>query len=155
MAVMRRKDKEITDKKELEDILQQSLVCRVGFLDKKKPYIVPLNFGYMEGVLYFHCATKGKKIDCMKKNNTVCFEVDCGHDIHNTGIPCHWSSTYQSIIGYGTASLVKESVEKKEALRILIQHYAPGTNHDFTDKEAGLVTVFKIVITSMTGKKSL
>jgi nitroimidazol reductase NimA-like FMN-containing flavoprotein (pyridoxamine 5'-phosphate oxidase superfamily) len=152
---MRRKDKEITSRKELELILQKATICRIGLMDHAKPYIVPMNFGYKKGCLYFHSATSGKKIDIIQDNNTVCFEVDIDHDITNTGVPCNWSSKYQSVIGYGKAVLVEDIKEKREALTILIRHYEPGMSYQFSEERLRTVAVIKLIIESMTGKKSM
>ena len=152
---MRRKDKEITKHAELETILKEAKVCRLGILDAGIPYIVPVHYGYHQGQLYIHSATKGKKIDLLKKNPSVCFEVEIDHHIQNTGIPCNWSTSYKSIIGYGTASILKDFKEKKQGLGILINHYAPGTSYDFSKKNVNSVALIKITIEKMTGKQSI
>ncbi len=59
---MRRKEKEIADKSEIESIIRKSLVCRLGIVDAGLPYIVPLCFGYDNGALFFHSAKEGRKI---------------------------------------------------------------------------------------------
>lgn len=151
---MRRAEKEITNRRELETILSKATICRIGLLDHNIPYIVPLNFGYKNNCLYFHSAPEGKKIDLIRKKNNVSFEVDIGHGITNTGIPCNWSSTYKSIIGQGKARLLEDSAQKQEALNIIIDHYAPGTTYEFTEKNLRKVLIIKIDITHMTGKKS-
>ena len=152
---MRRKDKEIIDSSDLEDILQKAKVCHLGLLDSDIPYIIPVHYGYHMGHLYIHSAKEGKKIDLIKKNPKVCFEIELDHKIRNTGIPCNWSTTYKSIIGYGTASIITDIEEKKHSLGILIDHYSPGTIYDFTEKMIDDVTVIKISIDRMTGKQSL
>ena len=152
---MRRKDKEITNQSDLESILQKAQVCRLGLLDGNVPYIVPVHYGYKKGQIYIHAAKEGKKINLLKKNPKVCFEVELDHKIRNTGIPCKWSTTYKSIIGYGKASLLTDIEEKKLALGILIDHYAPGTIYDFSRRKVDGVAVIKITIDSMTGKQSL
>ena len=68
---MRRKDKEITDIKSIEKIIQKSKVCRLGLSLNDTPYIVPVCFGYRAKTLYFHSAQEGKKIDIIKKNKKL------------------------------------------------------------------------------------
>jgi nitroimidazol reductase NimA-like FMN-containing flavoprotein (pyridoxamine 5'-phosphate oxidase superfamily) len=63
---MRRQDKEITDPKKIEAVLKKAQVIHIAMLDGDRPYIVPLNFGYAENAIYFHCAREGKKIDLIK-----------------------------------------------------------------------------------------
>ncbi len=152
---MRRKDKEITNPSELEVILKKAKICRLGLLDVDVPYIVPVHYGYNNKNLYIHAAKEGKKIDLIKKNPKVCFEVELDHKIRNTGIPCNWSTSYKSIIGYGTASLITDMEEKKQSLGFLIDHYSPGTVYDFSKNMVESVAVIKIIIDNMTGKQSL
>ena len=75
---MRRKEKEITDRGEIEAIIHQSDVCRLAMADAGGHYIVPLNFGFSENSLYLHTAQKGRKIDILKKNPRVFFEFYLG-----------------------------------------------------------------------------
>ena len=151
---MKRKDKEITDRMEIESILSQARICRIGFSQNTKPYIVPMNFGYKDGYLFFHCAQEGMKIDIIKQNNNVCFEVDINHEITDTGIPCDWSTRYSSVIGFGKALLVKDPIEKKLALNVIVNHYSPKAKFKHSEEALNKVGIIKIEITSMTGKKS-
>ena len=56
---MRRKEKEIKDTAEIEEILSKAFVCRLGLCDNGRPYVVPLCFGYEDNALYIHCAKEG------------------------------------------------------------------------------------------------
>jgi hypothetical protein len=151
---MRRKEKAISDPEELQAIIQSSQVCRLALADHNTPYIVPMHFGMKDNTLYFHCAQKGRKLDIISRNPIVCFEIEGNLSIVNTGKPCNWSTSYASIIGYGTASLVTDPQQKKEALTIIVSHYAPDIVYEFQEKKVDEVAVLKVAITSMTGKKS-
>lgn len=151
---MRRKDKEITTLPDLENILMEATVCNLVIQDTPTPYIIPLHFGYKNHHLYIHSANEGKKIELLKKNPHVCFDIILDHKIHNTGIPCNWSTSYKSIIGYGNASFITDPDEKIRALDILIDHYSPGTIYDFPKENIDSVTIIDIKIDQMTGKQS-
>ena len=151
---MRRREKEISEKNKLEDILTKAQICRLGLLDHTLPYIVPLNFGYKDGCLYFHSASRGKKIDLLKLNPTVCFEIDIDQHVLPADIPCRWSTEYKSVIGYGTAHFITDLRHKKEALNIILNHYSPEASFDFPKDKLQEVTLIRIDITTMTGKKS-
>ena len=58
---MRRKDREITDRAEIEAILNEAMVCRIGLADGGEPYVVPLCFGYEDGSVYIHSAPEASK----------------------------------------------------------------------------------------------
>jgi len=78
---MRRKDREITDNSEIEKIIGKAICCRIGLVDNDEPYIVPVCFGYERNTIYFHSALEGRKVELIKKNNKVCFEIDTDLEI--------------------------------------------------------------------------
>lgn len=151
---MRRKDKEIKDKKEIELIINKANVCRIALSDNNIPYIVPVNFGYKDNSLYIHSATEGKKIEIIKKNNNVCFEIDIVHEILQGKLACHTTMKYYSVIGYGKAYLIDDSEEKIKALNIIIEHYLPEIPHEYSEKFLKKLLIIKVKIDYMTGKKS-
>ena len=150
---MRKKEKEITDPIEIEEIIRKAEVCRIGLVDGDEPYIVPVCFGYERNALYFHCAPEGRKIDLIKKNNQVCVEIDTDVEIIDAEKPCGWSTKYRSVIGVGRAAILEEEEAKAHGLNVIMQHYAGDTNYTEFEK-LGAACVVKIDIESMTGKKS-
>jgi len=149
---MIRKDREITSRAEMESIINKAFVCRLGMADENGPYIVPLSFGYKEGSLYFHCAIKGRKLDILKKNKRVCFEIDTDHEIVESEKACNWGMKYKSVIGLGNAFFIEDAESKKAALGIIMHHYS-GRSFEFEEKEIDRVVIFKVDIESMTGKE--
>ena len=150
---MRRKEKEILDREEIESIIRKADVCRLGLSDNNIPYIVPLNFGYRDSCLYFHTPKVGKKIDMIKGNNRVCFELDIDHEVVRADNPCDWNMKYQSVIGYGRAFLLEDIDEKRQALDVIIEDYS-GQTGEYAEKLVDRLAVIKVQIESMTGKKS-
>lgn len=150
---MRRKEREISEKEILEEILLKAPVCRLAMSENNQPYVVPLNFGYEDSALYFHCARQGKKLDILKKNNSVCFEVDVDHELVRGGNACEWGMKGRSVVGIGKAYLIDDPVGKRQALDIIMSHY--GATEPFFYKEKGFekALVIKVEIESMTGKK--
>jgi nitroimidazol reductase NimA-like FMN-containing flavoprotein (pyridoxamine 5'-phosphate oxidase superfamily) len=149
---MRRTDRQITDCVDIESILQESMICRLGLADGGEPYIVPLSYGYAEGVIYLHSALEGKKISMINKNLRCCFEIDQYGKVIRTEHPCSWGIEYRSVIGFGRVSIIKDSEEKKRGLNCIISHYGGGTQQ-FSDENIRNVCVIRIDIESMTGKK--
>ena len=70
---MRRTDKEITDRKQINSILDEAVVLHLALVDGEWPYLVPVNFGYRDKAIYIHCAREGKKLDLARKNDRVVF----------------------------------------------------------------------------------
>jgi nitroimidazol reductase NimA-like FMN-containing flavoprotein (pyridoxamine 5'-phosphate oxidase superfamily) len=150
---LRRKEKEITDIKEIESIIQQSQVCRLALADEGLPYIVPLCFGYKNKMLYFHSAKEGQKIDILRRNRQVCFEFDIDARVRSGKTACAWGMGYKSVIGYGTASLVEDPEEKQKALDIIMRQYSEG-EFEYSAKNLAEMLVIKVDVSAMTGKKS-
>jgi hypothetical protein len=150
---LRRADREIADRKEIENILRQSTICRLALIDEGRPYIVPLCFGYDAGTLYFHSASAGKKLDLLKKNRHVCFEFDTDATVVPGNTSCDWTMRYRSVIGFGLASFVEDLVEKKAVLDIIMRQYSEGT-HEYAEERLQKTAVIKVEIQEISGKKS-
>jgi nitroimidazol reductase NimA-like FMN-containing flavoprotein (pyridoxamine 5'-phosphate oxidase superfamily) len=150
---MRRKEKAITERAELEAILAEATVCRLAMCDADRPYIVPMNFGYRGGALYFHCATEGKKLGILARNDRVCFEMDVDHEVKRGDNACDFGMKYRSVIGFGSASIIDDPSQKAEALDIVVEHYSASPG-EYPEALLKAVKVIKVEIESMTGKKS-
>ncbi len=151
---MRKKNQEIRDEQILEEMLSQATICRVAMTDQEAPYLLAFNYGYRNRVIYIHSATAGKKIDLLRENPRVCFEIESKSELVKGGNACDWSTTYRSIVGYGNVEIVTDSAQKKEGLQIIMsQHGAPELNV-FKEKNVDSVVILKLAIDSMTGKQS-
>ena len=150
---MHRKNNEITDRKIIEEILADSEICRVAILDAEFPYIVPFNYGYQDNALYFHSATKGKKIDLIRKNNKVCFEITYSSEIIKCETACDWSTKYRSVIGYGTIEIISDLQEMAKGLDIIMEHYGRIGNNTYKAKSIKNMFILKLTIESLTGKQ--
>lgn len=117
------------------------------------PYIVPVHFVLHQDRIYIHGLSKGQKIENIKSNNNVCFEVDCMRGLIMHEKPCHVNTSYQSVIINGIARLVTCDDTKKMILNLIIDKYTPSLSR----KELPLQTVMKtaiieIEILNCTGK---
>ena len=154
---MRRKDREITDKAEIMEIIAKCDVCRLALSDNNIPYIIPMNYGYefTDGVLtlYFHGAKEGRKLDIISRNPAACFEMDCSHKLIEAEEAQGYTMEYESVIGNGKIHLCLEKAEKLRALEQLMKQYAPNREFNFSDKAIESVTLFKLVASEFTGKR--
>ena len=153
---MRRNEKEITDKSEIEKVLSKAKVCRLAMVDDGEPYIVPLCFGYKEGAFYFHTSPEGRKIDILKKNSRVCFELEIDVKIVKGNKACDWGVKYRSVVGWGAASLIADPEQKRRALDIIMAHYAGETGEGFSypDEKLEKTAIIRVIVGRMSGKKS-
>lgn len=146
----------MTDRSAIIDLLGRCDTLRLGLIDGNRPYVVPISFGMDvqddQIVLYFHGAKKGLKIDCIRSNPNVCVEGDIFIKTEAVG---HGITTrYESVIGFGTACEV-EGEDKMHGLKTILDHY--GYSDYPLDETSGVchACVYKIVLTSVTGKHNL
>lgn len=150
---MRRKDKKIENQALIHEILTTSLICHLALFDTDFPYVVPMNYGYKENCLYFHCATHGKKIDLIKKNKNVGFEIVQYHEIIKKELSCDWTTKYRSIMGTGSIEIISDASEIRNGLDILMNQHGRETNI-YDDKAVKRVLVLKLTINSLSAKQS-
>ena len=150
---MRRKEKEIVERSEIEGVIAAAKVCRLAMADNGHPYVVPLCFGYADDVLYFHSAKEGKKLDILKKNNRVCFEFDIDAEIKIGKTACEWGMKFRSVIGIGRAYFIDDSETKRSALDKIMAQYSSDA-FEYPDKAVDKTIVIRVEIESMTGKRA-
>src|SRR5512140_1677148 len=130
---MHRSEREIKDPAEIDAILRTAPVCRIAMAAGGRPYVVPVNFAVNCDHLYFHCARKGKKIEMLRDNPSVCFEADIPGDLRGSETACSWGMRYKSVIGFGESYFIEDRSEKKKALGILMKKYAGGDSFSYDD----------------------
>lgn len=151
---MRKAKQEIIQKTILEEILGNTLICRLAMVDGGRAYIVPVNYGYREGCLYIHSAPEGKKIKLLGRNPEVCFEVEDSPELIKGERACDWSTRYRSVVGYGTVEILSDAQSKQQGLEVIMaQHGAPELL-EFNQKNLDRMVILKVTITSMSGKRS-
>ncbi len=151
---MRKANQEIKDPVILEEVLADAQICRMAMMDGDRPYILPFNYGYKDRCIYIHSAPAGKKIDLLRKNPAVCFELEHTVKIIPKERACKWATLYRSVVGYGEVEILTDFNQKKEGLEIIMaQHGAPDKT-EFEPKEVGFIVILKLHITSLTGKQS-
>ena len=152
---MRRRDKEITDRREIDAIIRAAQVCRIALARGDEPYVVPVSFGYDGENLFIHTAKSGRKIEFFEANSRVCFEVENNVSLKTDDRDaCTWTFEFESVIGYGTITELATSADRVRGLNQIMLHDS-GREWDI-DKEATATTrVWKVAIESVTGKRSL
>lgn len=154
---MRRKDREITDSNKIEDIISRCICCRLGFCDDGEVYIVPLNFGYEikdnAYVFYFHGAKEGRKLDLIRKNPNVGFEMDTNYALNESDVACGYSARFQSIIGNGIVSIVTDQEERLHGLSLIMEHNAGKKEWTFNEKMVDATAVTKLQVTKLSCKE--
>ena len=149
---LRRKDKEVTDPKEIERIISEGRTCHLAMVDNGKPYVVPVTFGYDGRALYFHSALEGRKVETLKKNPHVCFNIVAS--AQSVEQPPDCTTKYRSVTGYGNATLLTDVEEKIAGIKVVMRH-SLGHEVDFPVKGMARTLVFRIDIEELKGKQSV
>ena len=155
---MRKARKEIKDKAQINEILANAHNGRLGTIGKDGyPIIKPLNFIHTGAHIYFHSAIEGEKIEDILRDNRVCFEVDVPlRYVKAKSDPCRAFYNYRSVILKGRAEIIKDSKEKRIALKALMEKYQPeGGYDDFPKAKLSITAVIRIDIEVMTGKEDI
>lgn len=155
MNGMTRRERQVTDINEIIKILDKSKVVHLGMVDGDEPYVVPMNYGYtMEDgklTLYLHGAKRGRKLDLIRANPKVFFEMCCDIVPFEGEVACKYGITYASVMGRGIAEIVEDVEEKKFALSALMKTQT-GKDFEFEDKMTSIVSVIKINTVEYTAK---
>lgn len=155
---MRRKDREVTDRNEIIEIMRRCDVCRLAIHDEGYPYIVPLNFGLLVDeesmTLVFHSALEGTKLDLLKIDNRVSFEMDCQHQLQYFEEKGVCTMAYESVIGRGRITFL-EGEEKIRCLQAIMEQYHHQKDVYFNPATVERTTVYVLQVESVTGKRKL
>jgi len=155
MQGMTKRELQVTDLNEIREILDTAKVLHLGLAVDNEPYVVPLNYGYtMEDgklTLYLHGANQGKKLDMIRANPNVFFELDCGRMPFEGKVPCQYGMVYSSVMGRGTARIVEDVEEKMQAMTILMKTQT-GKEFSFNERLVSIVAVIRIDVSEYTAK---
>ena len=156
MKGMTKRERQVTDEKQIRQILDTAKVLHLGLAVNNEPYVVPMNYGYtMENghlTVYMHSALKGKKLDMIQENPNGFFEIDCDLEpIGEGAIPCQYGMVYSSVMGKGKAIIVEDVEEKIHAMKVLMKTQTEK-DFEFNDRLVSIVAVIRIDVEEYTAK---
>lgn len=148
---MRRQDKAISSEEALEILNRAEYGVLATADEDNRPYGVPINFAYSDGVIYFHCATVGHKLENLEKNNAVTLTVVDSVDL----LPEKFSTKFESAIAFGTIEIIDDEEEKRKGLMAIVeklspQHIEGGVK--YINASIGDTKVLKMTVEDITGK---
>lgn len=146
---MRRKDREVSGRDQIKAIIKACKVCRIAMIAAGKPYVVPMCFGYEwddNGLtLWFHSGLKGKKLDAMRENSAICFEMDVEDGVISGGdVACKHSYAFSSVIGEGNMRFAQNAEEKRHGLNCIMQHLTGREGWTYPDPQLMVTEVFYV-----------
>jgi nitroimidazol reductase NimA-like FMN-containing flavoprotein (pyridoxamine 5'-phosphate oxidase superfamily) len=155
MNGMTRREQQVTDINEIIEILEKSKVVHVGMIDGDEPYVVPMNYGYVlendKLTIYLHGARRGRKIDAIKANPKVFYEMCCDITPFEGEVACKYGISYYSLMAKGTAEIIEDVEEKKQALSALMKTQTKK-DFEFNDRLTEVVSIIRIDVKEYTAK---
>ena len=155
MKISRRKVTFLKELSQIEPIIKSSKVCHVAMVDlENKPYVLPFNFGYSDGVIYLHSDPDGKKIDILKNNPNVSINFTTDHDLfHITdGMACSYGMRYKSVLVDGKVEFIEDNEAKVKAFNIFMGNYVKNQEFTYSGPSIESVCVFKVKVNNFVGK---
>jgi nitroimidazol reductase NimA-like FMN-containing flavoprotein (pyridoxamine 5'-phosphate oxidase superfamily) len=155
-ASLRRQDKAIVAASELWRILDEAAVLHLGMVDEGRPYVIPVNFAREDDLVWIHCATAGRVIECLRRQPSVCVEVDrfLGIVEGPQDDACAWTARYESVIGFGAAEIVARQEDRVHGMQMIMKKYSGHDGWTFAEEKLAKVAVLRVRLESLTGKHS-
>ena len=145
----------IEDQEQIDEIINSCDLCHLGVIDtENRPYVVPMNFGYLDGYIYLHGANFGKLIDSLKKNPDACltFCTDTVLAYQNVDVACSYRVKGKSIVARGIIEFIVDFDQKVDALNSLMAQF---TDRKFTYNSPAVknVEVYRMKLDDFTAKE--
>lgn len=101
------------------DILDEALICHIGFMANNQPFVIPTAYGRVRDKLYIHGSPASRMLRTLNQGIEVCVTVTLLDGLVLARSAFHHSMNYRSVVIFGTANLVDDIEEKSEALELL------------------------------------
>lgn len=154
---MSRQDRVVADREEIIKIVDKCDTIHIGMHDGEDIYVVAMNYGYTWEndtlTFYLHGAVKGKKLDLLRANPRVGFQLDCDHRLVEGELPCQFSFKFASVIGKGNVEILEDPQEKIAAMKILMGQYS-DRDFEFNERLLSIVSLMKLTVTEFTGRRA-
>ncbi len=149
------KKHQITENNEIDEIINKAGVCTLSLIDNGKPYCVPMNFGYHDGIIYLHGASFGRKIDALLINPNVCisFYIDEALNVRHENVACSYSMKYKSVLAHGSIVYVEDLDEKAKILNIVMKNYCGRDDFKYSNPALKGVHIFYLKPIEITAFK--
>ena len=153
--VVREPQRAIYDRDTVNQILDEALLCHVGFAVEGQPFVIPMSYGRDGDVLYIHGSPASRMLRHLEQGLPVCITVTLVDGLVLARSVFNHSMNYRSVIILGTAKLVDDPAEKLAALRALSEHIVPNRWDDSrqpNEKELKATSVLRLPINEFSAK---
>src|SRR5437763_11777957 len=153
--VVREPDRAVYDREAAYRILDEGVICHVGFAVDGQPFVIPTSFGRKDASLYIHGSAASRMLRQMKDGVPVCVTVTLLDGLVLARSVFNHSMNYRSVVILGKATLVDDAEEKMAALRVLSEHILPGRWDDTrqpNERELKATSVLRVPIEEYSAK---
>ena len=143
------------DRETVYRILDEALICHVGFVEKGQPYVIPTNFARMDDTIVLHGAKASRLLKRIEAGHPICVEATIVDGLVLARAVFHHSMNYRSVVLFGKGRLLEEEQEKLAALKAITNHLIPGRWAEVRPpnrKEMNATRVVSIKITDASAK---
>ncbi len=152
---MRHTERALTAPADINAVIRDCQVMRLAMSRGDRPYCVPLCFGYDGKAIFFHTGREGLKVDHLQANPRVCFELErLVRPLPSPAAGCKWSMAYESVVGFGSAEMIENPLQRTQGLQCIMHHYSGMKDWFFDDSGLRLCMVWRISIDTLTGRRS-
>jgi nitroimidazol reductase NimA-like FMN-containing flavoprotein (pyridoxamine 5'-phosphate oxidase superfamily) len=114
------------DRETIYRILDEALICHVGFVENKQPYVIPINFARVDDSIILHGAKASRLLKHIEAGHPVCVEATIVDGLVLARSVFHHSLNYRSVVVFGKGHLIEDQQEKLAALQAVTEHLIPG-----------------------------
>ena len=124
--IKRKPERGLYDRETIHQILDEALICHVGFVENTQPYVIPINFARLGDTIFLHGAIASRLLKHIAGGHALCVEVTLVDGLVLARSVFNHSINYRSVVLYGSGRLVEEDQAKLAALEAITEHLIPG-----------------------------
>jgi len=126
MFPIRNEKRTCTDTGKIQHFLEHAQTGFLGLSSEDVPYVIPLNFVWLNDAIYFHGAEEGRKVTYIENNPLACFTVSENYGTITSPIPAKTDTAYMSVVIEGSLVRLTEINEATQAMQVMLDKYVPG-----------------------------
>ena len=153
--VHRLPERGVYDRDVIDAILDEALICHVGYIDDGHPSVIPTIHARVGDTLYIHGSNASRTLRAARSTPEICVEVTLIDGLVLARSAFHHSMNYRSVVVYGTARPVTDAQEKFAAQKALVDHVVHGRSDDArmpNDRELNQTTILAIALDEASAK---
>jgi uncharacterized protein len=145
----------VYDRPQVNAILDEGVICHVGFSVDGQPYVIPTGYARLADEIFIHGSAASRMVRALGDGIEVCVTVTLVDGLVLSRSAFHHSMNYRSVVVLGRARVVSDPVEKMMALRCFTNHVVPGRWEEVrppSDRELKSVTVLALRLEEVSAK---